>query len=159
MEKENALAVEKERNTLAAHEIQKELKRLKEESHQKDLILQRSAEEEKEKTRRLEELQGEVTAAELRYKELAECNEDVLKGKHKMEEDELKLKDEKIAELQQELKAKIAQVKQYKKQIEKEKTDTTHDKQNMEENKEVEDVCMYNSLLCVICIRYTAYMM
>ena len=140
IEKVDAVTAEKEGNALASHQIQKELERLREESHQKGLILQSVAEEAREKEKRLGELQEKLDDADARYKGLAECNEDLIRNKHQMAQDELQRKDDRIAELEQELKAKVAQVKQYKKQVEKEKGD---DKQNPEGNtQEVENVCL-----------------
>ena len=84
------------------------LERLKEESHQKDLILQQSGGE-------FKELKSKLTAAEAKCQELQELNEDLIQ--HSQRAAEERGREEEIEKLREEVKVKSAQVSQYKKQL------------------------------------------
>ena len=90
--------------------------RLKEESHQKDLLLQETVEEQIKMKARIKKLQTELDELRTNYNDLAECNEDVIRNQQQLVQDEVKQKNEEIEKLKEEVKAKTAQVGQYKKQ-------------------------------------------
>ena len=111
MEKEKASAVvDAIASATAVHQevetLTQEKERLKEESLQKDLIMQ-------ETVREQNKLEEKLTSAEAKCKELRECNQDVMQTVLR-ENEESKAELEKLKE---EVKVKTAQVTQYKKQL------------------------------------------
>ena len=115
-----------ERNSSASHDVKKELDRLREESHQKDLLLQ-------EENLAVQQLKEQLATAERNYQEQLEYIE-------QLNNDQLAIQDElqqKKDEFQKEIQAKTAQVKQYKKQV-----DALQEKKGKEKvSHEVEEVC------------------
>ena len=107
-EKDCTVAAEKEASSTAAVKFKESLERLREESHQKDLILQQSGGE-------LQELKSKLTAAEAKCQELQELNEDLIQ--HSQRAAEERGREEEIEKLREEVKVKSAQVGQYKKQL------------------------------------------
>ena len=125
-----------ERNSSASHDVKKELDRLREESHQKDLLLQKAAEE----NLALHQLKA---TAERNCQEQLEYIEQ-LNNNQLAFQDELQQKRDEVDRYQQEIQAKTAQVKQYKKQVDALKEKTSH---------EVEEICSY---MCSTCIHSCA---
>ena len=119
-----------ERNSSAAHKVKKELDRLRDESHQKDLLLQKAAEE----NLAIQQLKEQLATAERNYQEQLEYIEQ-LNNKQLAIQDELQRKRDEVDRYQQEIQVKTAQVKQYKKQVDalQEKEKTSH---------EVEQICV-----------------
>ena len=131
---------EQERILRTENEIRKKLHQLEEESHQKDSLLQSALEEDEKKNAHMQDLQAQLAKAEASYKELSECNEDLIRNQHKMVQEQLQQKTKEMEKMQQEVQAKTAQVKQYKKQI-----DLLQEEQQkpQEATEEVEDVGIF----------------
>ena len=140
------MKAEQERNSSTDNEFKREVCRLEEETRQKDLLLQSAAEEDTRKSTHLQDLQTQLAKAEASYKELSECNEDLIRNQHQMVQEQLQQKTQEVEKMQQEVQAKTAQVKQYKKQI-----DLLQEKQHkpQETTEEVEDVGVFTcTMLC-----------
>ena len=97
--------------------MKKELDRLKEESHQKDILLQETAEEQAKLQVHMRELRSQLDDTNAKCHELEECNKDVLQNQGRVVQNQLKQKDEEIKKLKEDVQTKTAQVSQYKKQL------------------------------------------
>lgn len=123
-----------ERNSSASHDVKKELDRLREESHQKDLLLQKE-------NLAVQQLREQLATAERNYQEQLQYTEQLNKNQQAI----LQQKKDEVDKFQQEIQAKTAQVKQYKKQV-----DALQEKKEKEKpSQDVEEVCSY-IILCVV---------
>ena len=95
-----------ERSFSASHEVKKELDRLREESYQKDVLLQ-------EENLAVQQLKEQLATAERNYQEQLEYTEQ-LNNNQQTIQDELQQKKD---EFQKEIQTMTTQVRQYKKQI------------------------------------------
>ena len=98
-EKDCTVAAEKEASATAAVKFKESLERLKEESHQKDLILQQSGGE-------LQELKSKLTAAETKCQELQKLNEDLIQQQQRAAEERGREEIEKLREEVKQLQGK-----------------------------------------------------
>ena len=145
-EKERAkkcLVDQQENHSKMLQATQQELKRLKEETFQKDLILQEIQEEATKKEKHAKEKLGN---AEKKFREELEHTESLLSTQQRTVREELQRKTREVETLQQDVLAKTAQVKQYKKQIDslQEQKDGKQQQQRQQETQgntqEIEDV-------------------
>ena len=105
-----AITAEKKASFVAAHEHKKEVEMLKEGSHEKDVLMLEAADD-------IKQLESQLTAAEGKYKELEECNRDILRSQEQANQDGTR-QNEELEKLKEEVKVKTAQVTQFKKQLE-----------------------------------------
>ena len=105
----SAVTAEKKASFVAADEHKKEVGMLKEGSHEKDVLMQRASDD-------IKQLESQLTAAEGKYKELEECNRDILRSQEQANQDVRQ--NEELEKLKEEVKVKTAQVTQFKKQLE-----------------------------------------
>ena len=147
-EKERAkkcLVDQHENHSKTLQATQQELKRLKEETFQKDLILQQAQEEATKKEKHAKE---KLANAEKKFREELEHTESLLTTQQRTVHEELQCKIQEVETLQQDVLAKTAQVKQYKKQIDslQEQKDTGYKQQQQRQQEtqgntqEIEDV-------------------
>ena len=104
------VTAEKKASFVAAGEHKKEVRMLKEGSHEKDVLMQKAADD-------IKQLESQLTAAEGKYKELEECNRDILRSQEQANQDGTR-QNEELEKLKEEVKVKTAQVTQLKKQLE-----------------------------------------
>ncbi|CAI8005759.1 hypothetical protein GBAR_LOCUS4387 [Geodia barretti] len=109
-EVKSAVTAEKKASFVAADEHKKEVGMLKEGSHEKDVLMQRASDD-------IKQLESQLTAAEGKYKELEECNRDILRSQEQANQDGMR-QNEELEKLKEEVKVKTAQVTQFKKQLE-----------------------------------------
>ena len=147
-EKERAkkcIVDQQENHSKTLQATQQELERLKEETYQKDVILQEAEEEATRKEKHAKEM---LANAKKKFREELERTESLLSTQQRTVHEELQYKIQEVETLQQDVLAKTAQVKQYKKQIDslQEQKDTGYKQQQQRQQEtqgntqEIEDV-------------------
>ena len=112
-EKVRAVAAKQEASTTAAVQFKESLEKMKSELYQKDLALQTYSRD----SSSLRELQGKLAGAEESMRELQELNDELIRVQQQAVEEGVQRKEEEIEGLREEVKVKMAQITQYKKQL------------------------------------------